>query len=68
MSESHSYGESVSDFRIGDRIELHPATDQWMRGERFGEVIRIGRKYVRVRMNATGRAYRALPMNLRKVN
>ena len=23
----------------GDRIELHPGTDLWMRGARFGEVV-----------------------------
>ena len=26
-------------FNPGDRIELHPATDDWMRGDRFGEVV-----------------------------
>lgn len=26
-------------FSIGDRIELHPGTDLWMRGARFGEVV-----------------------------
>lgn len=27
-------------FTPGERIELHPATDMWMRGARFGDVIK----------------------------
>lgn len=27
------------EYKIGDRIELHPGTDLWMRGARFGEVV-----------------------------
>lgn len=30
------------------RVELHPATDAWMQGDRYGEVLRLTR---------TGRAY-----------
>lgn len=26
---------------VGDRVELHPATDLWMRGARFGEAVKI---------------------------
>lgn len=26
-------------YTIGDRVELHPGTDLWMRGARFGEVV-----------------------------
>ncbi len=25
----------------GDRVQLHPATDRWMMGDRYGEVLRI---------------------------
>jgi len=32
------------DAKVGDRIELHPGTDLWMRGARFGTVLN---KYVR---------------------
>ena len=24
----------------GKRVELHPATDQWMMGDRYGEIVR----------------------------
>ena len=49
---SHQYCTSVSDVRVGDRVELHPATDMWMRGARVGEVIATNTKYVRIRLDA----------------
>lgn len=41
--------------KIGDRVELHPATDRWIRGDRFGTVAKIGRKYVHVKLDRSGR-------------
>lgn len=40
------------------RVELHPATDAWMRGDRYGIVVKTGRKYVHVRMDRSGRVLR----------
>ena len=37
-TEVHSYGASVLDFGVGDRVELHPAADAWLAGERYGTV------------------------------
>lgn len=31
-------------FAKGQRVELHPACDDWMRGDRYGVVIGLGRK------------------------
>ena len=47
----------TSPFTLGQRVELHPATDAWMRGDRFGTVERIGKRhphYVFVRMDRSG--------------
>lgn len=30
-------GES---YGVGDRVEIHPSTDLWMRGARYGKVVR----------------------------
>jgi len=30
-------------FRVGQRVQLHPATDMWMRGARYGVVKRLMR-------------------------
>ena len=57
-------GETVA---IGDRVELHPATDAWMFGDRFGEVATIGRKYVHVKMDRSGRTLRVAPHNIARV-
>lgn len=40
--------------KVGDRVELHPATDRWIRGDRFGTVAKIGRKYVHVKLDRSG--------------
>lgn len=29
-----------NDFHKGERVELHPATDLWMRGARFGTIVK----------------------------
>ena len=33
----------MKDSRIGMRVELHPATDAWMRGDRYGDIVAISR-------------------------
>ena len=50
---------------IGDRVQLHPASDWWMRGARYGEVVKLGRKYVHVRLDRNGNAaVRFLPRDI----
>jgi hypothetical protein len=33
------YGFDGSAYGVGDRVEIHPGTDLWMRGARFGVVV-----------------------------
>lgn len=49
---------------VGDRVELHPATDRWMRGDRFGEVVKLGRRYVHVKLDRSGDTRRFAPENV----
>jgi len=49
---------------LGTRVQLHPATDWWMRGARFGEVVKIGRKLIHVRLDANGRVVKLVPENI----
>lgn len=66
-------------FRKGERVQLHAATDQWMRGDRYGTVVGYGREAefydtdtkergkvrpVRVRLDKSGRVMRFHPDNL----
>lgn len=33
------YGYDGNGYTVGDRVELHPGTDLWMRGARYGVVV-----------------------------
>jgi len=51
----------------GVRVQLHPATDAWMQGDRFGVVDHVGRFYVHVKMDRSGRMLRFTPEKLEVV-
>jgi len=34
----------ATDSRIGMRAELHPATDAWMRGDRYGDIVSVSKR------------------------
>ena len=66
---------TASDFPIGSRVQLHAATDDWMRGDRYGTVVGYGRprlysdppngtimsRPVRVKLDKSGRVRRMHP-------
>lgn len=54
----------IDSFTVGERVQLHPATDLWMRGARYGSVVKIGRLLVSVRLDATDRTVNMHPDNL----
>ena len=45
---------NVSDFKPGERVKAHPATDAFMRGDVYGTVKAVGRTRVRVAMDRSG--------------
>jgi hypothetical protein len=55
---------SLTDFSPGDRVELHPGTDQWMMGARFGTVVKIGRAKLFVRIDWLSGNIRVAPANI----
>lgn len=57
----------LEQFKPGDRVELHPATDRWMRGDRFGTVVKLGRMYVHIEMDRSGQTIKAAPENVVKL-
>jgi hypothetical protein len=59
--------ENATDFHIGERVEARPATGVWMQGDRFGVVVEIGRKRVRVKMEPSGRTLNFWPWDLMHV-
>jgi len=54
------YDFQPSDFLVGQRAQVHPATDAWMQGDRFGTVTKIGARLVQLRMERSG-AVRRFP-------
>src|ERR1700677_2808243 len=67
MSDNEYYGSQLSDFTVGMRVEIHPATDAFMRGDIYGEVVKVARKYVHVKSDATGKTRGIVPDLLRAV-
>lgn len=58
---------SVSDFAIGNRVQLHPATDAWMMGDRFGQVVHIGKFLVHVLMDRSNKVRKLKPENIGEI-
>lgn len=54
----------MNNFVIGQRVQLHPATNAWIQGDRYGVVVKIGRKYVHVKMDRSGRTLLISPWNI----
>jgi hypothetical protein len=57
----------LSNFKPGQRIQLHPGTDRWMRGDRYGEVLKVGRLKLTVKMDRSGQTIRVAPRNVIEV-
>ncbi len=45
---------------IGRRVQLHPATDRWMMGDRYGVIVKVGREYMYVKLDKSGKTIRFL--------
>jgi len=53
----------MADARIGMRAELHPATDAWMQGDRYGDIVSVSkreRSFVDPRDPRNGRIFTVL--------
>ncbi len=57
---------SLASFQKGQRIQLHPATDQWMQGQRYAEVTKVGRKVITIKTDA-GHVYRVPPEHVSEI-
>ena len=55
---------TIEDFsKEGRRVEMHPCTDWWMQGDRFGVVTKVDREagLLRVRLDRSGQTIRVAP-------
>jgi hypothetical protein len=55
---------TIHDYTPGTRVEMHPATDRWMRGDRFGTVKTVGRLYVTVELDRSGHTVKVRPEDI----
>jgi hypothetical protein len=60
----YTYGTTPADFKVGDAVRFHPATDAWMQGDTGGYVVKVGRSLVHVRTFRSQRTLRMLPINV----
>lgn len=80
MRSWHTWDAEAGDFHRGDRVELHPVTDEWMSGDRYGTVLANGKgqrqrssggsrrgRRVTVQLDRSGRIRRYAPSLLRKI-
>jgi len=51
--------------KIGDRVEIPPHYDRWMMGDRYGEVVKISGKFIRVKMDRSNKVCTFLREGLR---
>jgi hypothetical protein len=58
---------TLDEFRPGDRVELHPATDLWIRGARYGTVVKIGTKTLTLDLDRLGCTMRVSPRDICRV-
>lgn len=61
MTIAYLNNATLNDFRAGDRVEIHPATDLWMRGARYATVMSVGKKNLRIRLEPKGRTMLIMP-------
>jgi hypothetical protein len=52
MSDKTATADNGDAITVGARVELHPATDAWMMGDRFGVVENVGTTRVQVRLDS----------------
>ena len=45
-------------YTVGQRVEISPAYDAWMQGARYGEIVKITRKALTVKLDARNKPLR----------
>jgi hypothetical protein len=58
---------TIASFQVGHRVQLHPATDRWMQGDRYGEVVKVGRRILRVRLDKSGVTAKLRPQDIGEI-
>ena len=54
----------LEQFSVGDRIELAPHVDRRIRGDRYGEIVKIGGRFLHVLMDRSEKVLYVVPENV----
>jgi hypothetical protein len=65
IEQAEGYDGSI--IREGTRVELHPGTDHWMRGARYGTIKRIDPFGISIELDRAG-TFRTTPDRVRAVD
>jgi hypothetical protein len=62
------FGSPYASFAPGDRVELHPCTDRWMMGDRYGRIVKADNdESWRVKLDVSGKTLSFLAVDMRRV-
>lgn len=54
-------------YSVKDRVQIHPATDRWTRGDRYGEIERVTKTRLHVRMDRSKQLVTFHPDNILEI-
>lgn len=69
MVNPNDYTEAQT-FTVGDRVEIHPRFDAWMRGAKYGDIIKVygvNGSIIRVKLDRMRKAFHCGIADLRHV-
>ena len=54
----------LTQFQVGDRVQIAPHLDRWMAGDRYGTVTEVMNHYVKIKMDASGQVIPVVPRDI----
>lgn len=51
----------ISKNAVGLRVQMHPASDAWMQGDRYGKIVKVTSQRIHIKLDKSGRTVRVLP-------
>ena len=58
----------LKDFKVGDRVRIHPATDWSARGVAWVTVLKVGRKLLTVKTELFDKTFTVSPRNVVEID
>ena len=55
-------------YYMGKRVQIHPGTDAWMMGDRYGTVVGSTKKLLKIKLDKSGRTIRHDPDDIELID